>query len=121
MLAQATAYGIGALMVVAGLNSFRAPAEAAKVYGLPYPAKSTPNPWQYVFAGRNIYAGVVFIVLGYMSDARTIGVVELLGSLVGFFDIAITLKMGPKGAWMPHTFGTAILLGVGTTLVFGGT
>lgn len=119
MLAQATAYSVGAIMIIAGLNSFRAPAQAAQFFGLPHPAMSAPNPWQYVFASRNIYVGLMFLVLGYVCDARTIGLMELLGSLLGFFDIVITMKSGPKGAWTRHAFGTAILLGAGTALVFG--
>jgi len=80
---------------------------------------STPNPWQYVFAAWNVYVGLMFLILGYMCDTRMIGLMELLGSLLEFFDIVITMKSGIKGAWTRHAFGTAILLGVGTALVFG--
>jgi hypothetical protein len=119
MLAQATAYSVGAIMIIAGLNSFRAPAQPAQFFGLPHPAMSAPNPWQYVFAARNVYVGLLFIVLGCMCDTWTIGLMEFLGSLLGSFDIAITIKSGAKGAWVRHAFGTVILLAVGITLVFG--
>ena len=59
MLVEASIYPIGAIMILAGLNNFRAPVDAAVIYGLPFPAKTTsPNPWQYVFAARNVYVGV---------------------------------------------------------------
>ena len=120
MLAQASAYSVRAIMIITGLNYFRAPAQAAQLFGLPHPAMSAPNPWQYVFAARHVYVGLMFLVLGYMCDTRTIGLMELLGSLLGLFDAAITMKSGPEGAWTRHAFGTVILLGVGINLVLGG-
>jgi hypothetical protein len=58
------------------------------------------------------------LVLGYLNDARAIGVVSLCPCVQGHFDVAISARNGPKGAFWGHLIGTALLFFIGSYLLF---
>lgn len=118
MFPQLSAYAFGALLILTSLNAFRAPSDFGQAWGLPQPLSSSTSPWLYATAARNFNLGLIMLMLGYLKDAKALGVVYLCTCVQGHFDITISARNGPQGAYWGHLIGTAVLFLMGSYLFF---
>jgi hypothetical protein len=109
MLAQPSAYGLGAIHITTGLNAFRDPSGFRHAWNLPQASSSPTSPWLYATAARDFNLDLILLVLEYLNDAQAIGVVYLCMCVQGHFDVGISARNGPKGAFWGHLIGAAVL------------
>lgn len=57
-------------MLGLGLYRFAAPRQAYQLFGLPLAASSSPSPFIYVSAGRDIAIGITYALLGLQGNRQ---------------------------------------------------
>jgi hypothetical protein len=128
IIAKATGIFFGLVVTVESLGAFTSPRSAAKYFfGLPHdqtpdlpawaPDKPPKNVWIPIVGARALGWASSVLVLAYVGQLRSMGIVLLCGVLIGLADTVVIWRNGVRPIAVLHIVGTSLLAGTGGYLV----